>query len=196
VPLDARRLPIASSCTERVRLASGTDARAWCDHCAKPVHLLSDLRESEVRALIAAHAGKTLCVEYRTREDGTIVTRPPPSRTGLATALAGLAAWSPAAGVVDAPADQAIATPSSEQTDAPPRTPEPSSTVQDEAVIIVNFRLTDGCRRNRGAVVVGHADPWHRSDRADRLVWVPTRTLWRQMIERWRARRAARAGAR
>jgi hypothetical protein len=50
-------------------------AEQWCDACAKRVHDFSMMRESEVRDLLARHVGEAICVDYRTRADGTIRVR-------------------------------------------------------------------------------------------------------------------------
>lgn len=95
VALHRRQLPIVSPC-DGFEGREATDREpAFCTRCAKPVHDLSRLTEREVVGLLARHAGGELCLSYRTREDGAIVTRtPPPSRlapVAIAASLAGCA---------------------------------------------------------------------------------------------------------
>ncbi len=240
--LHRRQLPVIGPCNQAPELRDGGHGRAHCDHCDKPVHLLSTMREREIRSLLAAHAGAAICVQYLARRDGTLVSRPAPAAGLLAPALAGLAACAPhleadelawpdaTASNVDGPvipevatgADQAGQTedrqPSRPErgspleptingptatraTEARPRSvssrePDPAAS-EDAGLVRVDFVVdASSSELVRGMLVVD--DPWHRPDRPDRLVYTPTRTLWRDAIHRWRsawaARRTQRAG--
>ncbi|HWB80361.1 MAG TPA: hypothetical protein VG755_35595 [Nannocystaceae bacterium] len=90
--LHRRQLPIVSPC-DGFEGREATDREpAFCTRCAKPVHDLSRLTEREVVTLLARHVGGGLCLSYRTRDDGAIVTRAaPPSRLAPAVIAASLA---------------------------------------------------------------------------------------------------------
>jgi len=182
-------LPVVRRCPVDVELRADVGGRAWCEHCREPVHVLAGMREHEVRALLAAHEGRSLCVEYRAREDGTIALRPEPARAWLAPALAGLAACAPMRGAttpVDAPQAQTSGCPLPQPT--PAATPQSS----DEIVFVANFRIDPDDEFRRGMIVLDRTDH-HRPDRSDRLEWIPTAKLWKDFIARVRARRASPA---
>lgn len=187
-------LPIVSACPAELELQPDADGRSWCERCAKPVHVLGSLREHEVRSLLAAHAGRSLCVEYRARKDGTIVLRRDAARAWLATTLVGLAACSTASSTTTtAVPDDATAT--TREGCPLPAAPaaETQASLPGERVMVANFRI-DERPPLRGMIVLDGVDDNHRADRSDRLEWIPTKTLWRQFVARVRARRA-RAGA-
>lgn len=53
---------------------------AWhCGHCSKTVHVLSEMTESDARALLAANEGKKICVSYRMSPEGEIRFKPAPA---------------------------------------------------------------------------------------------------------------------
>jgi hypothetical protein len=94
VALHRRQLPIASPCLGFEGHAATATAPAFCTRCDKPVHDLSRLSEPEVIGVLAQHVGRELCIAYRTRADGAVVTRATPSRLGpaaLAASLSGCA---------------------------------------------------------------------------------------------------------
>lgn len=72
--LHRAHLPIVAPCD---RFAADDDDPRWCLHCRRAVHDLSQLDEAGVRALFARNPDG-VCIEYRTRVDGSIVLRPPP----------------------------------------------------------------------------------------------------------------------
>jgi hypothetical protein len=54
--------------------------RAWhCGHCSKTVHVLSEMTESDARALLAASEGQKICVSYRMSPEGQIRFKPEPA---------------------------------------------------------------------------------------------------------------------
>jgi len=178
-------LPIARTCPAELDLQPDAQGRSWCESCAQPVHVLASLREHEVRTLLAAHAGRSLCVEYRARSDGTIAVRPDAARPWLATALAGLAACSAPSGSATVTPDE---TTTSEGCPLPPAEPVASS-LHGERVVTANFRISEE-ELLRGMIVLDGNDDNHRPDRSDRLEWIPTKTLWKELVARVRARRA------
>lgn len=159
--------------------------RAWCEGCSKTVHVLGRMREREVKALLAAHRGETICVEYRVDDRGMVVFRRESASRHLATALVGLAACS------TAPVGEEVVSPAAVVAAAEHESPADVSTTAKGTVVRVDSAIDPQPTLHRGGIVL-ELDPWHRSDRPDRLVYAPTKTLWRDMIERWRARRAAR----
>jgi hypothetical protein len=62
------------------------------------------------------------------------------------------------------------------------------STTAEGTVTVVDFAIDPDHQFRRGGIMLD-LDPWHRHDRPDRLVFAPTKTLWREAIDRWRARR-------
>jgi hypothetical protein len=86
--LAARRLPIVQRCPDRNAVRRTGEARLWCEGCATAVHDLSAMRESEARRLLAQNVGRSICVAYRVRPDGTIDVRPDPPRRRLVAAAA------------------------------------------------------------------------------------------------------------
>jgi hypothetical protein len=91
VPVGSRSLPIVEPCSGRVSLEGRDRAHLWCATCSKPVHDLSAMRTREVRALLVRNAGRSICVQYRMRCDGTIAIRPDPSPGWFAAATVALA---------------------------------------------------------------------------------------------------------
>lgn len=87
----ARKLPIVRSCPLDGVLPGDRGAQATidCTHCAAPVYDLGRRSEREVRRLLAAHVGRSLCVQYRVRPDGDIAVGH--VRSGLAAV--GIGAW-------------------------------------------------------------------------------------------------------
>lgn len=68
------KLRVVAPCPE-VSNASAGDAREWfCGRCALTVHNLSAMSEASARDLIARSEGR-LCVRFRQRRDGTIISR-------------------------------------------------------------------------------------------------------------------------
>jgi hypothetical protein len=181
-------LPIVGRCPVDVELRPDAHGRSWCEHCDEPVHALSGMREHEVRALVAAHAGRSLCVEYRVRADGTIALRSEPARAWLAPALAGLAACGPVDSTTTP--DDGIVVPAA----GCPLHPTPSleTTMRSgEQVVRIDFHIDEGPQVFRGMVV--GIDSHHRADRSDRLEWIPTKKLWKDFVARVRARHARAA---
>jgi hypothetical protein len=168
--LAGRSLPIVDACPSREVLEPDASGRAWCEGCSKAVHVLGRMREDEVMALFAARRGEMLCVEYRVDDRGDVAFRRPPAPRRLATALVGLAACS------TAPVSDELVS--------------PDAAVQSSTVVEVDVTIDPADQVVRGGIQLD-VDPWHRSDRPDRLVFVPTKTMWRDMIDRWRARRRA-----
>lgn len=185
MPLAGRSLPIVDACPSREVMEPDAKGRAWCEGCGKAVHVLGRMREDEVKALFAAHRGEMLCVEYRVDDRGQVVFRRESASRGLATALVGLAACAPAPTSVEVVSPEAAVV---AQHDAPPQVV--ASTTAPGTVVEVDFTIDPQSTFRRGGISIP-LDPWHRSDRPDRLVYVPTKTLWRDMIDRWRARRRA-----
>lgn len=75
------QLPITSPCPINLDRSgvSAKDRQMFCEHCTKDVHLLSQMTESEARALMNREAGKDICVSYVPRSDGSIRFRPEPA---------------------------------------------------------------------------------------------------------------------
>lgn len=82
------QLPIVSPCEEFVGTEASAAGPGFCTRCDKAVHDLTFLDERQVISLLARNGDNRLCVAYRTRKDGSIVTRAKPSR--LAAPLAAL----------------------------------------------------------------------------------------------------------
>jgi hypothetical protein len=91
VGIAARKLPIVRSCPVGGVLPNDTGVQATidCTHCAAPVYDLTRRSEREVRRLLAAHVGRSICVQYRVRPDGDIAVGH--VRSGLAAV--GVGAW-------------------------------------------------------------------------------------------------------
>lgn len=183
-------LPIVGRCPVDVELRPDAHGRSWCEHCSEPVHLLSGMREHEVRALVAAHAGRSLCVAYRVRDDGTIALRSEPARAWLAPALAGLAACAPTRDATTTPVEEPPA--QTQGCPLPPPTPAAPAASSGENVFVANFRIDPEQPLVRGMIVLDRTDH-HRADRSDRLEWIPTKKLWKDFVARVRARRASPA---
>ncbi|GEM_PF-1107540 len=72
--VQTEQLPITSPCPitlEREGI-SAQDKQMFCAHCTKDVHLLSNMRENEVRALLRDRAGDDICVSYAMQKNGSI----------------------------------------------------------------------------------------------------------------------------
>lgn len=87
VEVHRQSLPIAAPC-QVFRPQTG---RTFCGQCQTHVHDLSALTPAQAEALLAANAGRTLCVAYRTDATGTLVHRAKPRRFALAAAVLGSA---------------------------------------------------------------------------------------------------------
>jgi hypothetical protein len=77
--MNSQNLPITGPCPIDLD-AIGFDRgakEAHCAHCDKSVHNLSNMSREEARAFLKANAGRTLCVSYRRRQDGTILYEGP-----------------------------------------------------------------------------------------------------------------------
>ena len=73
------RLPIANPCHEDWD-AMHTEGRGsrFCDQCAKSVHNLSEMTESDAHALLAKPRGADgLCIRYTAEADGRVRFRSP-----------------------------------------------------------------------------------------------------------------------
>jgi hypothetical protein len=175
-------LPIVRRCPAHVELRPDPQGRTYCDHCSTHVQLLSEMRERDARAWLAAHEGQQVCVGYRVRRDGSIAFRRDSARPWLAPALAGVTACAPQ--VQTAMPDEAVITGEG--------CPLPGGNVTTAAssatVVRVDFRI-DPNDEVRMGMIVG-IDDHHRPDRSDRLEWIPTKKLWKDFIARVRARRA------
>ena len=84
-----RQLPLAYPCKGFVPAPGSTGEGGFCERCQKEVHDVSAMRESELRRLLAAHAGGTVCLAYRTDAHGRVRLRPEPAPTPLHPLLAG-----------------------------------------------------------------------------------------------------------
>jgi hypothetical protein len=94
MPISAKRLPIARLCYEIVERSPDDPSRLWCDRCTSVVYDLSEMREREVRALLANEGDRRICVNHRTDARGMVVTRPEAPLlwiVGLTAALVGCA---------------------------------------------------------------------------------------------------------
>jgi hypothetical protein len=74
-----RHVKITSPCQADLDPDRGQDgAKSWyCGHCDKNVHVLSNMTETDARALLAEKVGQDLCVSYAVRADGTIRFKAP-----------------------------------------------------------------------------------------------------------------------
>ena len=197
MPLRRVDLPIAGPCPVGVELHPDGSGRSWCERCSKPVHVLAHLRESEVRALLAAHEGRELCVEYRVRPDDSIALRPAPARPLLAAALVGAAACAPLPASPSAMPDETAASDPAQgcplrEPAAPARETTTRTNGAGETVVRVNFVIDPDEHPMVRGMLIGRSDH-HRPDRSDRLEWTPTKKLWGDFVARVRERRAARA---
>lgn len=75
-----RQLPLAYRCDGFVPAPGSTGEGGFCEQCRKQVHDVSAMRESELRRLLAAHAGGTVCLAYRVDDRGRVRLRPEPAR--------------------------------------------------------------------------------------------------------------------
>ena len=66
---------VASPCTESWADMQGDADTRFCTKCEKHVHNLSMMSREEAEAVIAASAGKDLCVRLYRRADGTVLTQ-------------------------------------------------------------------------------------------------------------------------
>lgn len=74
-----RQLPLAYQCEGFVPAPGSTGEGGFCERCRRQVHDVSAMRESELRRLLAAHAGGTVCLAYRTDARGRVQLRPEPA---------------------------------------------------------------------------------------------------------------------
>jgi hypothetical protein len=182
--LAGRSLPIVDACPSREIMEPDAKGRAWCEGCSKAVHVLGRMHEDDVKGLFAARRGEMICIEYRVDDRGMVVFRRPPAARHLAPALVGLAACA------SAPASEESVSPDAAFVAPDAELGAPVSVTPTGMVAQVDFTIDPEDTIRRGMFF--GVDPWHRSDRPDRLVYKPTKTLWREMIDRWRARRASR----
>lgn len=75
-----RQLPLAYQCKGFVPAPGSTGDGGFCERCQRQVHDVSAMRESELRRLLAAHAGGTVCLAYRVDDHGRVRLRPEPAR--------------------------------------------------------------------------------------------------------------------
>ncbi len=74
-----RHLPLAYQCDGFEPAPGSTGDGGFCEKCNKQVHDVSAMRESELRRLLAAHVGGTVCLAYRTDARGQVLLRPEPA---------------------------------------------------------------------------------------------------------------------
>ncbi len=74
-----RQLPLAYRCEGFVPAPGSTGEGGFCESCRKQVHDVSAMRESELRRLLAAHVGETICLAYRADAHGRVQLRPEPA---------------------------------------------------------------------------------------------------------------------
>lgn len=74
-----RQLPLAYRCEGFVPAPGAAGEGGFCEQCQKQVHDVSAMRESELRRLLAAHAGGTVCLAYRFDASGRVRLRPEPT---------------------------------------------------------------------------------------------------------------------
>jgi hypothetical protein len=75
-----RQLPLSYQCEGFVPVPGSTGDGGFCERCQQRVHDVSAMRESELRKLLAAHAGGRVCLAYRTDARGRVRLRPEPTR--------------------------------------------------------------------------------------------------------------------
>jgi hypothetical protein len=93
VAVHRRHLPLAYQCDGFVPAPGSSGDGGFCERCQERVHDVSTMRESELRRLLAAHAGGTVCLSYRTDARGQVLLRPEPAAVRLSVgALATLLA--------------------------------------------------------------------------------------------------------
>ena len=82
----AEQLPITSPCPITLDRSgiSAQDRRMFCEHCTKDVHLLSQMSETEARALMTRESGRDICVSYAQKSDGSIRFRTEPALVPVA----------------------------------------------------------------------------------------------------------------
>lgn len=86
--MTAVRLPIANPCHEDWDAMDPRARGRFCQSCAKDVHDLAEMTETEAKSVLAAHAGQRICVRYNLDVDGSVRFR---SEVLPLVALAGLA---------------------------------------------------------------------------------------------------------
>jgi hypothetical protein len=97
-----RTLPIAEPC----QVFRPTPGHTFCSQCEKHVHDISAMTKREATRFLAANAGKTICIAYRARRDGSIVVRPDPRAVGVVSIALGLAACAGHAPETERPGDE------------------------------------------------------------------------------------------
>ena len=83
-------IPLRSPCDRTWESLTGSGEVRHCEQCGMDVVDLTASTEAEIRARLAAAAGERLCVRYRVRADGTVITRveePRRARPGVTAAL-------------------------------------------------------------------------------------------------------------
>lgn len=86
--IPARRLPIVGPCPHRASVVPTGAARLWCSGCETVVHDLGAMREREVRRLLARNVGRSICVTYRARSDGSVAMMPERAPRWIASSAA------------------------------------------------------------------------------------------------------------
>ncbi len=86
-----RHLPLAHRCEGFVPAPGSAGDGGFCERCQQPVHDVSAMRESDLRRLLAAHAGTTVCLAYRADARGRVLLRPEPAAVGQPLAVGALA---------------------------------------------------------------------------------------------------------
>lgn len=79
MPVHRRQLPLAYQCEGFVPAAGSAGDGGLCERCQRQVHDVSAMRESELRRLMAKHAGGTVCLAYRVDDRGRVRLRPEPT---------------------------------------------------------------------------------------------------------------------
>lgn len=78
----------------------------FCSQCEKHVHDISAMTEREASRFLAANVGKTICIAYRARKDGSILVKPEPRAIGVVLLALGLAACAGHAPEIERPGDE------------------------------------------------------------------------------------------
>ena len=74
-------IDVASPCQQRWEDMSGDERARFCAACEQTVYRLDDLSRAEAEALARRSlAGDEVCVRFRRRADGTVLTRDCPAR--------------------------------------------------------------------------------------------------------------------
>lgn len=191
--LSRRHLPITRPCPAELDPRDG-----WCDHCAHEVVDLSAMTETDARALLHERRGQTLCVRYQARADETIAFAPArraPIRFAmvamLAVALSGCARMYEATHGHPPPDDPDVAwvtaadgcpvRPTFEPTDPA----EVAGDVDPSTVVIADFIVDPNTEVFVGMIVSRSHETNFYDRRAERLEFVPTKTLIREARARW-----------